>query len=88
MNETLIIVLLFVAGIALLIFVPRFFISRAMKKVIKIFRDNYAVNEKNAKTIVELGLAPLSFVQRLARTRDYKPQALKFLISADIVQIT
>ena len=88
MDDTLALILLVVVAIALMIFVPRFFITRAFSKVIQIFRENNAIDEKNAKTIDELGLTPPTFVERLSRIRDYKPQALDLLRRADIVQVT
>ena len=88
MNDTLALILLAVAALAIMIFVPRWFMTRALSKVIKIFRQYNAINEKNALTIEELGLRPPTFTQRLSRMRDYKPRALDLLRRADIVQMT
>jgi len=88
MNDTLALILLAVAALAIMIFVPRWFMTRALSKVIKIFRQYNAINEKNALTIEELGLTPPTFTQRLSRMRDYKPRALDLLRRADIVQMT
>ena len=88
MNETLILVALVIAGIIIVIFVPRFLLKRAITRVIQIFRDHNATSGKNAKTTAELGLNPLSWSERMFRLRDYKPQALDLLRRADIVQET
>ena len=88
MNETLFIIAVIAAALLMLIFIPRLLMMRAFSSVIKIFRENNAINEKNAKTIDELGLRPPTFTQRMFRTRDYKPQALDLLRRADIVQMT
>ena len=87
MDDTLLLVLLVVVGLAVMIFVPRWFMKRAFPKVIQIFREYNAINERNALTVDELGLRPPTFVQRLTKIRDYKPQALNILIRADIVQV-
>jgi hypothetical protein len=88
MNDTLFLVALIIAGIIVVIFVPRFFLKRAFTKVIEIFRYHNATTNKNARTIAELGLNPPSWSERIFRMRDYKPQALDLLRRADIVQET
>ena len=88
METTTYIVLVIIVALAALIFIPRWMISRAIKKVIKIFRYHSAINEKNARTAGELGLTPPTFMQRMSRTRDYKPQALNILIKAEIIKTT
>jgi len=88
MNDTSFLIALVVIALVVMIFVPRWFMKRAFPKVIRIFREHNAINEKNAKTVVELGLTPPTFIQRLSRFRDYKPQALDLLKRADIVQVT
>lgn len=88
MDDILILVLLVVAALLVIIFVPRWFLKQAFAKVIQIFREQNAINEKNARTVDELGLRPPTFTQRLMRMRDYKPQALNILMRADIVQVT
>jgi len=88
MNDILFLVLVIIVALVALLLVPRWLVSRAAKKVVRIFQDHGAVNEKNARTADELGLTPPGFLQRMARTRNYKPQALNILINAEIVQIT
>ncbi len=72
----------------LLFTLPTFLSRRAARQVITLFREHQAVGEENAKTQAELGLNPLSFEKRLISFRDYKPRALKALISAQVVQTT
>ena len=88
MNETLFLILLGIAFILVIIFVPQLLIKRAIPKVIRAFRNNNAVGEKNARTLEELGLKPKGMLENMWRTRDYKPKALQFLISANIIQMT
>jgi hypothetical protein len=56
--------------------------------VIKIFRQNSALDKKTAKTIDELGLRPRGFVEGMLHTRDFKPYALDALVKAGIVKST
>ncbi|HUU64866.1 MAG TPA: hypothetical protein VMW37_02020 [Dehalococcoidales bacterium] len=88
MNDVLFIVLMVLLFIAVVLVVPQWMLSRNVPKVIRIFRQRNAVGEKNAKTIEELGLQPKSMFQRMLNRRDYKPQALQFLIRATVVDMT
>ena len=88
MNDVLFIVLLVLLFIVVVLVVPQWMLSRNVPKVIRIFRQQNAVGEKNAKTIEELGLQPKSMFQRMFNRRDYKPQALQFLIRATIIEMT
>lgn len=74
--------------LAVWLFVPSFLVKRAMRTVIKIFRQKNAVGIKNAKTAAELGLAPKPFLQRMMGRRDYKPRALEYLIQYNVVLTT
>ena len=80
--------LLFIVMIAAFLFIPRFMVRRAMRQVIARFREHRALDPQSAKTQGELGLNPLSFVQRMASPRDYKPTAMKILMSAGIIAST
>jgi hypothetical protein len=82
------VVLLIVFFIALLIALPFMMNKRAIRQVIKRFRDRQALDPSTAKTIDELGLTPPSFRERLMRFRDYKPAALNGLVRIGIVQVT
>jgi len=87
-SNTLILIAFILVAIVFLIFVPRFLITRAVAKVIKIFRAHSATSAKNARTLEEMGLKPLSFTERMFRRRDYKPQAIHLLQQAGIIQQT
>ena len=88
MNDVLFIVLMVLLFIVVIIVVPQWMLTRNVPKVIRIFRQQNAVGGKNAKTIEELGLVPKSMFQRMFNRRDYKPQALQFLIRTTVVEMT
>ena len=82
------VVLLIMIFVALLIALPLMMNKRAIKQVIKRFRDRQACHPDSAKTVDELGLTPPSFRERLMRFRDYKPAALNGLVRVGIIQVT
>jgi len=84
----LFIVLIVILFILSILFLPYWLIMRAVPKVIRAFRERNAVGASNAMTIEELGLKPKSIFQRMFTRRDYKQNALQFLIRADVVDIT
>ena len=88
MSDVLFIVLMVILFIVVMLVVPQWMLTRNVPKVIRIFRHQNAVGEKNAKTIEELGLLPKSMFQRMFNRRDYKPQALQFLIRTTVVEMT
>ena len=88
MNDILVIALIIIAIIAGMLGIPYLMMRRAVGHVIKIFQRNNALDAKTAKTIDELGLSPRTMLQNMFRTRDYKPQALNFLMKGEIIQIT
>lgn len=86
-NSWIIIVLFFIALLALAFVVSRWRMKRAMRAVIRIFREQGAVNSKDAKPSYEL-LESRGMIDGMFRGRDYKPHALNMLIKADIIQTT
>lgn len=74
--------------VILLVVLPTAINRHAALQVISIFREHRALCRDSAKTIDELGLRQAGFGKRLVSFRDYKPQALRGLIRADIVQMT
>ena len=74
--------------LALFLVLPTVLNRNAVLQVISIFREHEALSSDSAKTIDELGLRPAGFSKRLTSFRDYKPQALRGLIRANIVQMT
>ena len=81
----LLLAVIFIVGVTVL---PQLFIRRAIPSVIRTFREHNAVNIKDAKTIDKLGLQTRPMLERMWKTRDYKPRALQLLMSANIIQMT
>ena len=88
MNNMLVILALAVLAVCALFVIPVLMTRWAAHRVIKIFCRYNALNANNARTAEELGLAPLGFMDRLMKPRDYKPQALRFLKESGVVQST
>lgn len=88
MEGVLFIILMVVAFILAFIFIPQFMLMRNIPRVIRIFREHNAIGEKNAKPIEELGLLPKTMFQRMFSRRDYKPQALQFLLRTTVIEMT
>ena len=83
-----IITILIIILLVVMFVLPQFMIARSVPKVIKIFRNYNALGAQNAKFIDELGLQQRGLIERMWRTRDYKPRALQLLIHFNIVQMT
>jgi hypothetical protein len=79
-----------ILGMLILAFVviPRFLIGRAMRQVIRIFRESNTTTSTTAKTADELGIKAKGVMEGIFRGRDYKPTALNLLMNAEIVQTT
>jgi len=78
-----IVLIIFLFSLAIIVSMWR--TRRAVAAVVKIFRENNAIDAENAKTAVELGLNKKPFFDRMVTTRDYKPDALQALINAGVV---
>jgi hypothetical protein len=87
-NDWVVIALLFIVLLFALFFIPQFMMKRAIRAVIRIFRDNNAIGIKQAIAAEELGLQPRRMVERMMKPRDYKPRALQLLMSQEIIQMT
>lgn len=87
MNNAIAIVIVIVIVLALFA-LWRYFMQRAVRTVVSIFRKNGAVSAKTAKTLNDLGLAPKPFLQRAFRPRDYKPQALRLLDQEGCIRLS
>lgn len=88
MNNIVIIVLVIVLVLAALFILPQWRMRRAVRQVIRIFRENNAIGVKNARTIDELQLRPRRMLEGMFRGRDYKQYALSALIKAEIIKTT
>ena len=87
-NTIIFIVLIIVVLLVAMFIVPQWRLRRAIRQVIRIFRENNAVDARTAKTVQELGLGPRSMIEGLFRGRDYKQYALTALMKNDIINMT
>ncbi len=81
-------VLVFVGLMILAFLLSLWRMRRALEAVVRIFREEEALEEETAKNLEELGLTPQSFIERLYRVRDYRPYALQLLQGQEVVQET
>ncbi len=91
MENNLSVFLIFVLIIAALgatFYVRNVLTKKAALKVIKIFYEQNALGMEGAKTLQELGLQRLDFLQRMVKPRDYKQYALQMLIKNGVVHAT
>jgi hypothetical protein len=87
-QDILVYAILIIGTLLAFIYLPAFFMKRAMAEVRQIFYRHGAIGVENAKSVDELGLTPPSFVARLTKQRDYKPKALQYLKQAGEVLMT
>lgn len=69
----------------------RFFMDRAIRQVIKTFREKDALDPANARTKSELGLkssAETRFTDGLFKMRDYKPYIFDSMLQLTIIRET
>ena len=88
MSSVILIVLIIVLMLAALFILPQWRLRRAIRQVIRIFREHNAVGIKDAKMVDELGLRPRRMLEGMFKGRDYKKYALSALMKAEIIQIT
>jgi len=88
LSNSVIIVLFLAFTLVAALVVPRWFIKRAIPKVIRLFRERDAINQKNARTLDELGLKPRGMLEGMFKLRDYRQNALITLIKIGIIQTT
>ncbi len=89
-NGILIIVLIVVGLLAGMFLIPQWRLRRAIRQVIRIFRDHSAISVRDARTVDELGLRPRGMLEGMfsVRLRDYKKYALDALMKTEIIQTT
>jgi hypothetical protein len=82
----IILILLLIVGLyfGLSIYLQR----SAIIAVVKLFRKHNALDINNAKTSEDLGIVPRKFIGPMFKRRDYKPQALDFLLNIKVVRVT
>ena len=88
MNNIIIIILLVVVALAAMIIIPRWRFKRAVPQVIRLFREQGALDIKHAKTVDELGLRSRGMLGGMLQGRDYRQHALNALMQAGIIQET
>ena len=71
-----------------MVFLLGFFMRRASIKVINIFETHGALDVNKAKTREELGITGQNFFERMVKPKDYKAQALEFLIRMGVIKVT
>jgi hypothetical protein len=64
-----------------------FLMRRALKQVVKMFRDGGALSPETAKFAADLGIRQKGILE-IRGLRDYKPSALQFLIRQEVVIVT
>jgi hypothetical protein len=84
-TDLFILIILLVVLIVLAIFMPRFLIMNAMKRVIKTLIKNDALSPQNAQTAEQLGIRQGAIWDNMFRIRDYRPQALAMLVESEII---
>jgi len=87
-NTIIYVILFFIALLVIGALVSRWRMKRAMREVVRAFREQNATTSRSAKTAGELGLSPRGRMAGMFKGRDYKPHALSLLMRADIVQTT
>ena len=68
-------------------YIRAYLTRRAILRVIEIFYEHDALRMNSAKTLSELGLERLDFLQRMTRPRDYKQNALQILMKEGIINM-
>jgi hypothetical protein len=91
MGESTAVVIVFILIVLLLIVIAflgsAFLMKRALKLVIKSFRDNAAFTPESAKMPIELGFKSRGLFQ-IGTLRDYRPVVLQSLQKEDIILTT
>ncbi len=88
MNYNLLLLFFFLIMILLALVVYRFLLFRAVKEVVRIFREKDALSAHFAKTRQELGLVPRNLFERLFTFRDYRENAFNMLLKLEIIRQT
>jgi len=81
----LILVILLLLAISFL--VSNLLIRRALRAVIKMFRDTQSITPETAKMAEDIGFKKHGLLQ-FRGLRDYKPTALQFLMKNEVVRST
>ena len=83
--DLLIIVIALVCLVVAAIFIPRYMVLTAMKKIIRTMMKENAVSPRNALTAEQIGITASAMWENMFRMRDYRPQALHVLVESEII---
>jgi hypothetical protein len=90
-SESTRVLILFVLCIILLLvlsfFIQSLMMRRAMKAVIKILRFKQSLTPETAQFANDVGIKKRSFIN-FKGVRDYKPNALQYLMNQEIILVT
>jgi hypothetical protein len=83
--DLLIIVIAFVCLVIAAIFIPRYMVLNAMKKIIRTLVKEGAFNVRKALPPEQIGIGQRGPWGGMLRMRDYRPQALYMLVDSEIL---
>jgi hypothetical protein len=86
-RAVILVALIMLLLIAIAFLGSNFMMRRAIKAVLKLLRDGQALSPETAKTSDELGFRKGSMFN-FKLLRDYRPQALQLLMTANVIQAT
>lgn len=84
--EILLVIVILAAAFGVRIYGPTFFTQRALKKVIKIFKEQGATSNNSAKPQDQLKLTAKTGGIRYTRTGEYRQKALEALLQTELVK--
>ena len=87
MNNIVLIVLVVILMLVAMFIIPQWRMRRAVKQVIRIFREQGAIDAKSARTVIELGLKSRNMMEGMFKGRDYRKYALDALRRGEIIQV-
>jgi hypothetical protein len=83
--DIVIIVIALICLIAAAIFIPRYMVLTAMKKIIRTLIREGAFNVRSAVSPEQIGIGQRGMWGGMLRMRDYRPQALYMLVDSEIL---
>jgi hypothetical protein len=86
-RAVILVILIMVLLIAIAFVMSNFMMRRAIKAILKLMRDGQALSPDSAKTSDELGFRGRGMFN-FKLMRDYRPQAMQLLITANVIQTT
>ena len=86
MSDTALLIIFIITVPILVVVIQNLQIRSNIPKVLKILRDNGAVDEEHAVVAIDVGLGDQPAWERVYRRRDFKPRALVAMINLDLVR--